>query len=80
MSFCLNWKCIWFCLLKKGWNNWTIIHLEQPIPCSECPGEVNHVCAVNGTTYENRCKAECVHAVVDCEGKCPCGKCCFTCH
>ena len=36
---------------------------------------MNPVCAVDGQTYDNKCKADCANAIVDCDGKCPCGNC-----
>ena len=31
------------------------------------------VCSVDGITYDNKCKAECAGAEVQCKGNCPCG-------
>ena len=51
-----------------------IIHLGPPTGCEICPKDIYPVCSVNGVTYDNKCKAECALAKVQCHGKCPCGK------
>ena len=41
---------------------------------NRCPNVQDPVCSVDGVTYANKCKAQCHHAEIKCEGKCPCGK------
>ena len=47
--------------------NWVFLDCEchQTLP--------DPVCSTDGIAYDNRCKAECAGAEVQCKGKCPCG-------
>lgn len=42
----------------------------EPDPCEGCPGTYEPVCGVDGRTYGNACRAECVTAAIEHRGPC----------